>query len=401
MNSAARLDSLTGLRFVAALGVAFAHLPYLHSQDRFGRILSEGGIGVPFFFILSGFVLTYAYRERLANPTRKSLKSYYVSRIARVWPLHLVTFALAFALPVGPHGIELGPALANAFLVHTWVPDLRYAQSFNSVSWTLAIESFFYLSLPMLLWIALKWKSATPRQLILAAVAIWGLQYAWVRWHKHGTDFGTQYLVCFCPAVRVGEFAIGMLLALAHARTPGADRARSWRWTLVEVSAAALVLAMMAGSGRTHPFLRLSVYYVPALALVVAVFARSRGTLSQLLAMRLPVFLGDVSFAFFLIHPFAFIYIGNPYALPYGEAVGAIVSLASALAAAIVLNRLVERPLRTALPRFLDGSGRNFENLNGQSGAPAGQSRVGILVFVSSAIANLRRSLGPGWGRWV
>ena len=361
MNSAPRLDSLTGLRFVAALGVAFAHLPYLHTPDAVGRVLSEGGIGVPFFFILSGFVLTLAYRERLANPTRSAIKGYYVSRVARVWPLHLLTFALTFALPVGPQAIEFGPALANAFLVHTWFPDLRYVQSNNSVSWTLAIESFFYLALPLLLWVAMKWKSATPRQLILAAAATWGLQYTWVRWHKHGTDVGTQYLVAFCPPARIGEFAVGIFLALAHVKTREPVRHRWWLGTAFEIAALAFVVALMVRSNREHPFLRLSVYYVPALALAVAVFARSRGALSQLLAMRLPVFLGDVSFAFFLIHPFAFIYIGHRHALQYGPSACAAVSLTTALAAAIILNRLVERPLRTALPRWWDGIGHRIQ----------------------------------------
>ncbi len=378
MNSAPRLDSLTGLRFVAALGVAFAHLPYLHTPDRIGRILAEGGIGVPFFFILSGFVLTLAYRERLATPTRSGYRTYYVSRVARVWPLHLLTFALAFVLPVGPQAIEFGPALGNAFLVHTWFPDLRYVQSFNSVSWTLAIESFFYLALPLLLWAALKWKSATPRQLILAAVAIWGVQYAWVRWHKHGIDVWTQYLVGFCPLARIGEFAIGMLLALAHQKTPGPIRPRRWLWTAFEIAAVAAIIYLMARSHRTHPLLRLSVYYVPALALAVAVFARSRGALSQMLAMRLPVFLGDVSFAFFLIHPFAFIYIGNRYAMPYGPTVCAAVSLSTALASAIVLNRLVERPVRTALPRWLDGIGNCMQKGRDRMARPLRRRHFGV-----------------------
>jgi peptidoglycan/LPS O-acetylase OafA/YrhL len=378
MNSAPRLDSLTGLRFVAALGVAFAHLPYLHTPDRIGRILSEGGIGVPFFFILSGFVLTLAYRERLATPSRAEYKAYYVSRIARVWPLHLLTFALSIALPVGPQAIEFGPALANAFLVHTWFPDLRYVQSNNSVSWTLAIESFFYLALPFFLWVVAKWKTGTSRQLILAAVVVWGLQYAWVRWHKHGTDVWTQYLVAFCPPARVGEFAVGILLALAHQKTPAPIHRRRWQWTAIEIAAVAAILYQMACSDRTHPLLRLSVYYVPTLAFAVAVFARSRGALSQILAMRIPVFLGDVSFAFFLIHPFAFIYIGVRYAMPFGPTICAVVSLATALVAAIALNRWVERPLRSALPGLMEGIGKRIRTSHDRIGRSLRRRYFGV-----------------------
>src|SRR5688500_14786651 len=101
-----RLDALAGLRLIAAAVVAVAHLPDVSHDPALGRVgvrlLSEGLYGLTFFFVLSGFVLAYGYHDRLARPTRAALRGYYVARVARIWPLHLLTLGLAVVLPVSP-----------------------------------------------------------------------------------------------------------------------------------------------------------------------------------------------------------------------------------------------------------------------------------------------------------
>ena len=113
MAAKSRLDALAGLRFVAAAVVALAHLPAVSHDPELGKIavrfLSEGLYGLTFFFVLSGFVLAYGYHERLAQPTRVSLKSYYIARVARIWPLHLFTLGLAIVLPISPQPGGAGP----------------------------------------------------------------------------------------------------------------------------------------------------------------------------------------------------------------------------------------------------------------------------------------------------
>ena len=176
MEAKARLDALAGLRFVAAVVVATAHLPELSHDPALGRVanrmLSEGVYGLTFFFVLSGFVLAYGYLDRLAKPTGPALRNYYIARVARIWPLHLLALGIALAFPTGPWTGNAGPLLANAFLVHSWMPSLEYIQSFNSVSWTLSLEAFFYLVFPLIIYGVGKWKSAGPTRLYLAAFGV-------------------------------------------------------------------------------------------------------------------------------------------------------------------------------------------------------------------------------------
>ena len=96
------IKALTGLRIVAALWVVLFHFrPLLHQaspplSEALAPVLDCGAQGVDLFFILSGFVLTWNYLDRM-GPTwsfRETLHFLWL-RLARVWPVYLVTMHLA------------------------------------------------------------------------------------------------------------------------------------------------------------------------------------------------------------------------------------------------------------------------------------------------------------------
>ena len=60
-----KIDQLTGMRFVAAMAVFLSHLGANPDASMLGRIFAEGYVGVSFFFVLSGFVLSHSYAEKL------------------------------------------------------------------------------------------------------------------------------------------------------------------------------------------------------------------------------------------------------------------------------------------------------------------------------------------------
>lgn len=355
MSANARIDALTGLRWVAAGVVALAHLPEVTHDPALGRVLtrvlSEGVYGLTFFFMLSGFVLARGYQERLARPTGVALKGYYVARFARVWPLHALTLVVAMLLPVGPWPGGWGEFLANVTLVHAWVPNLEYIQSYNSVSWTLSLEAFFYLACPLLLWGLARWRSAGPIRLGLAAVGVWLAVSAVVLAHASGEGLWPLYVCNVLPLTRAGDFAIGVLLGVASVRAGvvagPATTTRSRRlWTFVEAAAVVAVLVLILRCHRVPLLYRMNGYYTPAVALLVAVFARQRGALSGLLASRASVFLGEVSYAFYLTHCLVFLYVGSalaPHLGPWARA-GVVVPLTLVISAG--LFRWVETPMR-------------------------------------------------------
>lgn len=137
-----KLNALTSLRFFAA-----AIIVLYHSQGNFGIAenawpafnLSQG---VSFFFILSGFILTYVYPSLKHIGTRR----FWLARVARIWPAHVAAFILLFALlPVSLRSAAAGPtaynfpvAVLNLLLVHAWIPIQSNIVSFNSVTWSLS-----------------------------------------------------------------------------------------------------------------------------------------------------------------------------------------------------------------------------------------------------------------------
>src|SRR5207247_2593909 len=121
----------------------------------FGLELAQG---VSFFFVLSGFILTYVYGDLRRDGWRR----YFAARIGRIWPAHLALFAyVVVALPLEqrtpPGSNHLPNALANVFLVQAWMPDFRFIGAFNNVSWSLSVEVFFYLLFPLLILFRDRW----------------------------------------------------------------------------------------------------------------------------------------------------------------------------------------------------------------------------------------------------
>src|SRR5947208_9971420 len=99
----ARLDALTGLRFWFAFLVVMHHSLEHWFGPRVYPVADFGYIGVDFFFVLSGFVLTWSWRPELRA------RRFWWHRFARIWPLHLTTLVLAVVF-VGEQIATPGPA---------------------------------------------------------------------------------------------------------------------------------------------------------------------------------------------------------------------------------------------------------------------------------------------------
>ena len=147
------IHALTTLRFFASFAIFILHArnhDLISDQVLSGFDLSQS---VTFFFVLSGFIISYAYSGR----SFKSL-DFYKSRIARVWPAFFLS--TAFVLVLLPRSLYL-PAFDNfwhslivffitALGLQAWVPIPSIFFGFNAVTWSISVELFFYFCFPFL-----------------------------------------------------------------------------------------------------------------------------------------------------------------------------------------------------------------------------------------------------------
>lgn len=162
-------SGLHGLRFFAALAVIITHIELIKGQMPFDYLYESsklvfelGGLGVVFFFVLSGFLITYLLLVEKERPGGIRVGRFYMRRILRIWPVYFLVVALGFFVLPQLHFMDLHffdqfPDQLNAtnlFLFLFMLPNLAFA-IFMPVphigqSWSIGIEEQFYLVWPWL-----------------------------------------------------------------------------------------------------------------------------------------------------------------------------------------------------------------------------------------------------------
>lgn len=143
------------LRFFSFLLVFFHHIP-IPESSLFHYFSKSGGIGVIFFFVLSGFLITYILIHEKWNRGKVSFKKFFIRRILRIWPLFYAMILFAFLTPYilgvfhlssTPEGYKPNWLMSVLFLENY---KMMIADSFPNVSplrvmWSLCIEEHFYI----------------------------------------------------------------------------------------------------------------------------------------------------------------------------------------------------------------------------------------------------------------
>jgi peptidoglycan/LPS O-acetylase OafA/YrhL len=342
---------------------------------QFSATFSLGYVGVGFFFLLSGFILTYSYRAAFANGLRAdALRAFYVARFARIVPLHLVTMPpmiltmVYFGNPVWTNAAvptRITEVAAQAVLLQSWFAQRAVHFGGNGPSWSISVEAFFYALFPFLAYGLLRaFRAASPRTVLAAAFAIWALQAA-VLVPQHAAVDDWRFYVF--PPARLTDFVVGMLLGIAVLR---GDPAARWRLrgTSMELLAVAAVGLSVFISPLLPLALRFSAALMPAWAFAIYVFAARRGAFSRVLEHPILVRLGEVSFAFYLIH------LAVVATLTYwiGPSHSLFVPLAFGLSlgSSFVLFHTVEQPMRVHIRRAFERAGERRSAGNGGERVP-------------------------------
>jgi peptidoglycan/LPS O-acetylase OafA/YrhL len=300
-----RLDPLTGARWWAAFFVFFYHmLVFAPLPGVAAQILGQGFLGVTFFFVLSGFVLTWSASNAV------SLSTFYWRRFARIWPVHVA--ALLLAVPVfytvftdsAPEWVkpfDVAALLLTLVLLQAWFRDPSILFAGNPASWTLSCEAFFYALHPWIGRVLARWR---VRGALVFVVAVIATAFAFRALALADTT-GAAGLVPV-PVVRLSEFVLGAGLAWA-VRCGWRPRLPTWlAYGTVAAILAAIVLIPTRMTGTfvadvVGGFANEIVTLGCALVIVVIVVRSLAGKRSSLEAGWV-VRLGEWSYAFYLVH---------------------------------------------------------------------------------------------------
>jgi peptidoglycan/LPS O-acetylase OafA/YrhL len=323
-----RVASLTGIRAVAAILVVGTHAAYTtgkYTHGYWGLVGARMEIGVPIFFVLSGFLLFRPWvRSAATGGPPPSLSRYARHRVRRIMPAYVVTVLVAYVLyhfrAAGPNpGHSWTGLLRNLTLTQIYTDGYlgKYLHQGLTQMWSLAVEASFYVVLPLLAYLLLvliSQRSWRPELLVGTLAGMTLISPAWLilvhldRWIPDGARLWLPtYLAWFLG---------GMLLAVLQAMG-----VRCYAFVAIPLAIICyfIVATPIGGAPTTSPAslpeaLVKTVFYAVIAALAVAPLALGdQGLYWRLLASRPMVWLGEISYEIFLIHlvtmEFAMVYV--------------------------------------------------------------------------------------------
>jgi peptidoglycan/LPS O-acetylase OafA/YrhL len=396
-----KLPGLTGFRVVAALVVFLSHardVPIFPNHTVlawYDRISANSAtFAMTCFVVLSGFVLTWS--TKVGETTRR----FYRRRIFKMFPNHVVVYAAIVGLLIaGGAALSVGPALANLFLVQSWVPDLSLSilyKSVNGPTAALSAELLLCLAFPLLILLV---RRIRPERLWAWAVGVSLLTLAMPpvvqslapRHPAHpylsGLSVPDMWFLCFSPTAWVTAFVAGMIFARI---------VREDRW--IGLGVLPVVLLMIGvyaiASVLPHAYGMNALYPLPVSMLFAALAVSDLKGRRSWLGSKPMVWLGECTYAFFLMHltllHVAFnAFTGQPLAaqggtggvVPWGS-YGVFPFLASVILVGVLLSRALYRLVE--LPMMRLGARRNVAQRS--KAAPPAVDRSPVPDIVNQSV---------------
>jgi peptidoglycan/LPS O-acetylase OafA/YrhL len=368
---------LTGARFVAAFVVVAYHLfrfDRWDAPDVVERVAALGPVAVTFFFVLSGFVLSWASVDD--DGRVPSLRTYVAARVARLLPVHALSLVVVFPIVVGlwrrahgDHGAGDGHDFAHAVALpgvlvaaglQAWHPSTALA--WNPPAWSLSVELAFYVLFP---WLAARVLRRPARVVVVVALVLLAgalvpglvaLVFASARFdvgpEVHGPLVDAWR---YHPLLRLPEFVVGMAAARVArsekthdaAPRPAVGAAVFFVVTLVLV-AVGVVPAVLVHNGALAPAFAVAILWLSS-------SPSSTSRVVRLLSSTPLRTLGESSYALYLMHVPTLYWIaavaerrGHARVLddPRVAVVAAVVCVVVAVAVHVVLERPARRALR-------------------------------------------------------
>jgi peptidoglycan/LPS O-acetylase OafA/YrhL len=350
------LNPLTSARFFAALYVLLYHFASRPAAEHGApaavcTFLANGWMGVAFFFLLSGFILTYSYAGQIGSTGDR--RRFWEARFARMYPVYLLSLIANWPFRGSMTTGTIAAVLAALQAWNPWKPYL--AQAWNFPAWTLSVEAFFYLcfpaALPLCARLSRQWQSAIAVVLIAIVICC----HTPIPLERQTPAWQAILGWLPIPVVRLPEFLLGILLAQRFMQ--GAAKSNGWR-IAGYLLAAVVLLSIVRGEW-------LSLAIVPFCGLLYELASQSAGggrSWSSWLTARWLIFLGGASYSIYLLQFPVRNWVRSALTLwrPHGNLVGALLSPFLTILTACLVFHWYEEPSRRLLKHWFSVRERGF-----------------------------------------
>lgn len=315
------------------------------------------------FFILSGFILAYRYQDKLINK-EVSWKSFYINRFARIYPLHIITFLIVLLINLVLNNytpsFKLGlKAITNLLLFQSYIPKESVYFSINSPSWSISDEAFFYFLFPFLLF-AIPFSKRKMLHLIplISIIIILSLIKTIDATYHHAIFY-------IHPFIRVIDFILGIYIFNIWQLFPAKKYSKHF-FTIIEVTSILVLSIFILLHKHVPEVYKYSSYYWLPMLIIVFSFAHQKGGISKILSSRATIFLGEISFAFYLTHYWIIkiVHKSSLFSIP----TEIIVSLFLSLMISYLLYKYIEQPsnekIKDIYSQYKKNNTKSVKNLN-------------------------------------
>lgn len=303
------LKALTGVRGVAAVVVALAHL-HIMLPANLHMFYMWHNAAVDLFFVLSGFTLCYAYGYGTGR--RLKVGKYLLARVARIYPLYALTLMIAWAIyvvhftppPAYPVGRLVRDAVAQLLTVNAW-PLIGNGVHWNSPSWSVSVEVFCYVFAFPVIFLLPRMRSDAAILIITTLLMIgsyflfmWYFDSRLLNSEIYTPPSAISYYVN--PARGILGFVSGWLIYCAYINDGWLRRAAARGLGLVLVFAFAILVAWYYGVVNAQALLL-------TFPLIILGTADGRGLVARGLTCGPFQFLGEISYSIYLTHILVFV----------------------------------------------------------------------------------------------
>ncbi|WP_293297037.1 acyltransferase [Pedobacter sp. UBA4863] len=310
------LRNLNGIRALAALMVINSHLPVTYTFENnhlqgLYSLTKNGQLGVYIFFLLSGFLIT---RIILEDKEKFKLKTFYLKRIYRIWPLYYLCFFINLCIfpfvnkdrVYDHYSFEKYFFFIQNFDTYEIAVKKLNFYAPITINWSVSIEEQFYLFWPLIFFFI---KNSTIRIIIIASMMVAAL----LKTANIESTTGNSYFTTYAA---IWDLGLGGLLAYLHWQLRNIKICIPKIITLLIYIAALVFLTNLIPIDISFTLRKILT------SIIIAFFVAEQCTNHKNLFNldRVPFFyhIGKISYGLYLLHPLVFLLVDSILASLFG-----------------------------------------------------------------------------------